>query len=213
MHDQLTDTQLTGCSGRTDNAVEQPRLLVAFALPDEQVEVHVPGFTTIPIITRITKPYAAVSLARAIVEHQPDAVLNVGTAGTLRYDVGDILVCHRFVDRDIARQDFTSVASEILSDPPVGISLPSVVKGQPRQATFTVNTGDDFVTSGETVDGDVVDMEAFALALTCQEWGIPFMAVKYVTDVIGRNSMQIWEERLGDARRALSRYFQSYAGK
>lgn len=48
---------------------------------------------------------------------------------------------------------------------------------------------------------DVVDMEAYAQAGPAQAKGIPFIAIKYVTDVIGQNSIKHWEDKLADAGR------------
>ncbi|MBR1712977.1 MAG: nucleosidase [Alloprevotella sp.] len=190
------------------------KLLLAFALPEEVVPVELPGWESVTCITGISKPYAAARLSRAIAEHHPDAVLNIGSAGTLCHSVGDIFVCRRFVDRDIARQKFDSISPEVRSEATVPFpELPTITCGQHAQGIFTCNTGEDFVTAADHVDGDVIDMEAFAEALVCREFGIPFVAVKYVTDVVGQNSMQIWEERLSGARTALRDYFRRYLGE
>lgn len=62
--------------------------------------------------------------------------------------------------------------------------------------------------TSELKDGDVCDMEAFAQALVCQQEKIPFVAIKYVTDVVGRNSVAAWEEKLADARAGLSQFLE-----
>ena len=72
-----------------------------------------------------------------------------------------------------------------------------------------ISCGDNFVTEGEGFGADVVDMESFAEYDVCQELGVPFFAIKYVTDVIGQNSMEIWEKRLADSRTALTTYFKN----
>ena len=38
--------------------------------------------------------------------------------------------------------------------------------------------------------------------------GVPFASVKYVTDEIGKNSLKYWEDKLSDARKGLSLYFE-----
>ena len=50
-------------------------------------------------------------------------------------------------------------------------------------------------------------MEAFAQAIVCKEYNIPFIAVKYVTDLIGQNSVKHWEGKLADARKELGEWF------
>ena len=56
-------------------------------------------------------------------------------------------------------------------------------------------------------NGDVVDMEAFAQAMVCKEMNVDFVSVKYITDIIGQNSGQIWLDKLRDAREALKEFF------
>ena len=190
------------------------KLLLAVALPEETVPVELPGWESVTCITGISKPYSAARLSRAVAAHHPDAVLNIGSAGTLRHAVGDIFVCRRFVDRDIARQEFDSISPEVHCGTTAPFpERPTLINGKPVQGLFTCNTGEDFVTAADRVDGDVIDMEAFAEALVCKEFSIPFVAVKYVTDVVGQNSMQIWEERLSGARAALRDYFRQHLGE
>ena len=69
------------------------------------------------------------------------------------------------------------------------------------------NTGDGFLTDASQIAGDVIDMEAFAQAFVCRSKEIPFISVKYVTDIIGHNSVKHWEDKLADARQGLSHYF------
>ena len=71
----------------------------------------------------------------------------------------------------------------------------------------TCNTGDSFVTELADLEGDVVDMEAFAEATVCHEMNIPFVSVKCVTDVIGQNSVKHWEDKLADEREVLKAFF------
>ena len=73
----------------------------------------------------------------------------------------------------------------------------------------TCNTGDSFITQGNDIEGDVIDMESFAEADVCREMGIPFFAVKYVTDIVGQNSSQEWFAKLADARAGLKHFFDN----
>jgi adenosylhomocysteine nucleosidase len=50
-------------------------------------------------------------------------------------------------------------------------------------------------------------MEAYAQAYVCRERGVPFVSVKFFTDVIGQNSVKLWEEKLADARKGLAAFF------
>ena len=50
-------------------------------------------------------------------------------------------------------------------------------------------------------------MESYAEADVCREMGVPFFAVKYVTDIVGQNSSQEWFAKLADARDGLTKFF------
>ena len=63
------------------------------------------------------------------------------------------------------------------------------------------------LTKAAHFNGDVVDMEAFAQAMVCKEMNVDFVSVKYITDIIGQNSGQIWLDKLRDAREALKEFF------
>ena len=54
-------------------------------------------------------------------------------------------------------------------------------------------------------------MEAYALAVVCGRMGLPFVSVKYITDVVGQNSVAHWEDRLADARKGLTVYFKDWS--
>jgi adenosylhomocysteine nucleosidase len=168
------------------------KILISYAVAEERVEINWADCQFEYVQTGIGKVKSAFHVAEAIEAFKPDLVLNIGTAGTVRHNVGDIFVCRRFIDRDMK---------------PLGdLGLEYEIKSSDDNATC--NTGDSFMTDTEgAVDGDVFDMEAYAQAYVCREKGVPFVAVKCVTDIIGRNSVKHWEDKLADARRELTLYF------
>lgn len=186
------------------------KVLACFALEEERATVQLPGAPEVrTIVTGVGKARAAMRLTMALRDFRPDMVLNVGTAGTVRHAIGDIVVARRFIDRDHERVRLPGLDYK-LDFSTAGMPLPmlrSVLSGQSADGRFTVSTGDDFVTDAAGCPADVFDMEAFAEALVCRETGVPFVSVKYVTDIIGRNSIRLWEEKLEDARRALTLFF------
>lgn len=179
------------------------KVLVTFAVKDELVEIKWPDAELYYLRTGIGKVKAAFRVSDAINQVQPDLVLNLGTAGTVNHQVGDILVCRRFIDRDLQKIRDLDLEYEI--------STADLLQEKGYCSNWvgeaTCNTGDSFLTELTDVDGDVVDMEAFAQAFVCQNKQIPFVSVKYVTDVIGQNSVAHWEDKLADARIGLSHFF------
>ena len=98
-----------------------------------------------------------------------------------------------------------------MTDSSFAYGLPSLVDGAESTAPMTVNTGDNFVFSPEEDLGcDAVDMESFSLAWTCRKAGVPFLAVKYVTDKLGQNSVAAWAEKLKNARTDMQAFFEKY---
>ena len=179
------------------------KILVTNAVQGEFTEIKWPDAELYYVRTGIGKVKAAYHLAEAINQVHPDLVINLGTAGTVNHRVGDIFVCRRFVDRDMQKLTDLGMEWQIDSSPLLaekGYCIDWTEEG-------TCNTGDGFLTELTHVEGDVIDMEAYAQAFVCRSKEIPFIAVKYVTDVIGQNSVKHWEDKLADAREGLSHFF------
>ncbi|ERI85538.1 hypothetical protein HMPREF1981_01610 [Bacteroides pyogenes F0041] len=178
------------------------KILVTYAVQDEFVEIKWPDAEPYYVRTGIGKVKAAYHLSEAIRQVEPDLVLNIGSAGSVNHRVGDVFVCRRFVDRDMQKLSAFGLEWEI------DTSALLEEKGFCRDWTENgvCNTGDGFLTELSEVAGDVADMEAYAQAFVCRARQIPFVSVKYVTDIIGRNSVKHWEDKLADARRGLSHY-------
>lgn len=190
------------------------RILVTYAVQGEFTELKFAGLVGKEEVqvgylrTGVGKVKSAFYLAEAINHGQLDLVVNVGTAGTIHKQVGDILVCRHFIDRDMQK----------LVDFGVGYEIDSAdllaQKGYCLhwQGEGICNTGDTFLTELSDVKGDVVDMEAYAQAFVCRAKNVPFIAVKYVTDIIGQNSVKHWEDKLADARKDLGVFFEKLGG-
>lgn len=187
------------------------KILVTYAVQGEFTELKFPGLIGEEEVqvgylrTGIGKVKSAFYPTEAINRAQPDLVVNVGTAGTVRHQVGDIFVCRHFVDRDMQRLKGFDMEYEI--DSAALLAQKGYCLHWQREGVC--NTGDTFLTELSDVKGDVVDMEAYAQAWVCRTKNTPFIAVKYVTDIIGQNSVKHWEDKLADARKGLGAFFES----
>ena len=186
------------------------KILLVYAIPEEKIEINIPNAEVIYVETGMGKVNAAMKTMRAICEYKPDMVINFGSAGTLNHNVGDIIVCNRFIDRDLQKVTLNGVVSEIVfgTDEARHVLTEQRLNERAKVLWGTCNTGDSFITSGADIEGDVIDMESYAMADVCREMGIPFVSVKYVTDVVGQNSVESWQEKLADARKGLSEFFK-----
>ena len=178
------------------------KILIVYAIPQEKIEINIPNAEVIYVETGMGKVSAAMRTMRAICEYHPDMVINIGSAGTLNHKVGDVFVCNHFIDRDLRKVTLDGVVSEI----EFGNDAIKRIFSERELVYGTCNTGDSFITEGNDIEGDVIDMESFAEADVCREMGVPFFAVKYVTDVVGQNSSEEWFAKLADARHGLTAF-------
>ena len=190
------------------------KILVTYAVQGEFTELKFPGLIGEEevhigyIRTGVGKVKSAYYVSEVLNQAKPDLVINVGTAGSIDCQVGDILVCRHFIDRDMQKLADMGLEYEIDS------SALLAEKGYCMHwaGEGICNTGDTFLTELSDVKGDVVDMEAFAQACVCRAKNVPFIAVKYVTDIIGQNSVKHWEDKLADARKGLGEFFEQIGG-
>jgi adenosylhomocysteine nucleosidase len=125
------------------------RILVTYAVQGEFTELKFPGLIGEEEVqigylrTGVGKVKSAFYLSEAISHAQPDLVVNVGTAGTIRHQVGDIFVCRHFVDRDMQKLVELGMEHEIDSTDLLsqkGYCLHWLAGG-------VCNTGDTFLTA------------------------------------------------------------------
>ncbi len=173
-------------------------VLIVYAVEEERVQVNMPNCNFHYCKTGVGKVAASIAVSRAIDIHHPDVVLNIGTAGSVEYEIGSVHICCKFVDRDMEKLQNFGV--------PFYVEFTDEVE---RSELFdgwnfdsVCNSGDTFLTSADGT-GDVFEMESFAVARICEAHQIPFVAIKCVTDIIGQNSIQHWEEKLAEAQAIL----------
>lgn len=183
-------------------------IFVTYAVKQEFFPLRIEGYDVKHIRTGVGKTLSTFHLTQAICGQRPDLVLNIGTAGTFEHRVGDIFIAKRFIDRDYETTKLPGLEYEIdgMDLLPADGSLKDRV--QQYDKLGVCSTGDTFVTELSSFGADMVDMEAYAQAFVCRELKIPFISVKYITDIIGQNSVQHWEDKLADARQGLAEWFK-----
>ena len=129
-----------------------------------------------------------------------DLVINYGTAGSQswKYKKGDLVDCTRFVQRDM---DVTGLGFK-LGQTPFEEDVPIILQSELESCKFNIlkygknalcGSGDSFV-DGDEQFGNIVDMEAYALAKVCYIYNIPFISFKYITDDADENAGTDWEK-------------------
>ena len=165
--------------------------LLVFAMKEESQDV----FSDYDVLhTGIGKVNAAYGLTGYIAHQRPEIVVNLGTAGSRKHKGGVIVNPTIFVQRDM---DVTVLGFEKFQTP--FSDDPIELKYGRRVDSLTggiCGTGDNFDASDAAGAYDVVDMEAYALALICQREGIPFLCLKYVSDGADDDANEDWNTAL-----------------
>ena len=186
--------------------MHDPKPLIVMALPQEsRGRLEAAGARL--LYTGVGKVNAAAALARRLAELRceqasPPLVINLGTAGSRSVAAHTLVACNRFVQRDMDVSGLGFPAGVTPFDTaPAMLEFPAVFTELPQ---LLCSTADSFATHRHRVDGDVVDMEAFALARVCVSEQIRFGCAKYVTDGADADSASHWEAALDAASLAFA---------
>ena len=125
-----------------------------------------------------------------------DLVINYGTAGSRKYQQGELVDCTKFVQRDmdVTGLGFIKYQTPFEKNMPIQLDYDHV-DFNPIGKKALCGSGDSFVQE-ETI-GDVVDMESYALAKVCKLYDVPFISFKYITDGADGDAGVDWEENVG----------------
>ncbi|TRY17126.1 nucleosidase [Tessaracoccus rhinocerotis] len=148
------------------------------------------------VLTGIGMAQAAVATTRAILEHQPTRVVNLGSVGSLDPSIHGIQRPSAVINRDLNADALR--AAGLTPDERIELSGDGPVLG----------TGDSFVAGGPERDAligrcQLVDMEGFAIAHACRVLGVELVMVKHVSDPATEESLG-WKELVDVSARALA---------
>ena len=128
-----------------------------------------------------------------------DMVINYGTAGSRKIKKKTLVDCTKFIQRDmdVTGLGFMRGETPFEQDPPFVIQQQNV-EFNPIGRNATCGSGDNFAEDKSQYYGEVVDMEAYALAKVCYLYDIPFISFKYITDGADEQAHEDWEANLAD---------------
>lgn len=168
--------------------------LFTFALASEASDI----FTDYNhLICGIGKVNATYYLMKAIHEVKPKLIVNLGSAGSNHFKKGDIVCCTKFIQRDM---DVRGLGFELYETPLSGV--PPILEYGLQMDTLPeaiCGTGDSFEMALSETLYNVVDMEAYALALVAMKEGIPFLSLKYISDGADGNAAEDWTVQVHNA--------------
>lgn len=168
--------------------------LFSFALESEAADVF-EGQNV--VFTGIGKVNAAYELTKVIHQQKPALIVNLGTAGSNYFAKGEVICCTKFVQRDM---DVRGLGFQLYETPLSGVP-PLLEYGLEMEGLKLgiCGTGDSFEMGHSETIYNVVDMEAYALALIAQKENIPFLCLKYISDGADDNAAEDWTEQVHKA--------------
>ena len=128
-----------------------------------------------------------------------DLVINYGTAGSRKIKKKTLVDCTKFIQRDmdVTGLGFMRGETPFEQDPPFIIQQQNV-EFNPIGRNATCGSGDNFAEDKSQYYGEVVDMEAYALAKVCYLYDVPFISFKYITDGADEQAHEDWEANLAN---------------
>jgi adenosylhomocysteine nucleosidase len=163
----------------------------------------------------IGKVNAAVSTTLLLSKFHPDYVINIGSAGGYdpELNVGDVVISDQVVHHDVDVTAFGYTMGQVPNMPATYIAEQYLVdKAKMAVAAVTqvqakvglIGTGDSFMNDPVRVENVratfpslvAVEMEAAAVAQVCFKFGTPFVVVRSLSDIAGKESSQSFEEYL-----------------
>jgi adenosylhomocysteine nucleosidase len=136
------------------------------------------------------KVNAAYELTRAICQHKPKLIVNLGSAGSNQFKRGEVICCTQFVQRDMDARGlgFKPYETPFSGMDPVlkyGVKIEGLPEG-------ICGTGDSFETNHLSSDYNVIDMEAYSFAYVAMKEEIPFLCLKYISDGADGSAAEDW---------------------
>ena len=142
------------------------------------------------LISGIGKVNAAYTLTKQLHTQRPDLIINLGSAGSNVFKRGEVVCCTRFIQRDmdVRGLGFAMYETPLSGIPPVleyGLEMDGLQQG-------ICGTGDSFQMDHSSADYNIIDMEAYPLALTAMKEQIPFLCLKYISDGADGSAAEDW---------------------
>ena len=150
-------------------------------------------------VGKVNATYKLTQKFGKIGSHIPyNLVINYGTAGSRKIKKKTLVDCTKFIQRDmdVTGLGFMRGETPFEDKPPITIESTSGFNPIGRKATC--GSGDNFVEDRSQYYGEVVDMEAYALAKVCHYYNVPFISFKYITDGADEQAHEDWEANLAD---------------
>ena len=194
-------------------AISNPK--TAVIANSEYTEGTYEGKDVVLLKSGIGKVNAAMSTTILLHEFKPDVVINTGSAGGYdeNLEVGAIVISDEVRHHDVDATIFGYEIGQVPQMPPAFKSDANLMQaaelavqkiGEHQAATGLITTGDAFMNDPVRVEVvrkqfptmKAVEMEAAAVAQVCYQFGTPFVVIRALSDIAGKESNISFDEFL-----------------
>lgn len=176
------------------------------------------GNDVIIVQSGIGKVAAALATAILIDKFQPDYIVNTGSAGGFdaKLKVGDVVVSSEVRYHDVDVTAFGYEIGQLPANPAAYIPNETLVTAAKegieqleniQSMVGLITTGDTFMTKDDDIAKAranfptmaAVEMEGAAIAHTCHQFNVPFVIIRSLSDIAGKESPSSFDEYLETA--------------
>lgn len=214
-------------------AMEEEVAILRDAIKNPKTETHagfefylgqIDGKDVVLLKSGIGKVNAAISATLLLEIYQPDYVINTGSAGGFHQDlnVGDVVISSSVCHHDVDVTPFGYELGQVPGMPACFLPDPKLVKatqvtieelGEVAHMHGMIATGDRFMHKPEDVaqtreafpEMIACEMEAASIAQVCHTFDKPFVVIRSLSDIAGKENAVTFEQYLHKAAKYSSK--------
>ncbi len=183
------------------------------------------GAEAVLLRSGIGKVNAAIGATLLIDRFWPDAIINTGSAGGTdpSLDIGDVVISSGVRYHDVDATAFNYAPGQVPGMPAIFRPDAQLAATAKRAAEATsdrrivsgeIGTGDSFMADPERIAAlrrifpnvKAVEMEGAAIAQVCDQFGVPFLVVRALSDIAGKDSEISFDRFLHTAAKRSARF-------
>ncbi len=145
---------------------------------------------------------AAIKSMEIIKSYKPRLIINYGSCGAINTKLKGLIKINKFIQHDI---DCTPLGFKRGITPYDDIQ--DIIST--NSEGFSCASGDYFVSDKNSITSDVVDMEAYAIAKSCEIYDIQFECLKYISDNADNDAANNWKENCSKGFQLFISYLKS----
>ncbi len=181
----------------------------------EFIEGQIVNRDVILVKSGIGKVNAAIATTILLTKFNPDVVLNTGSAGGFKesLEIGTVVISNEVRHHDVDVTAFGYEIGQVPGHPAAYIADPALVDiaraavdevGRHAHTTGLIASGDTFMSDSNYVEQVreqfptmiAAEMEAAAVAQVCHQFGTPFVVIRALSDIAGKQSSLSFDEFL-----------------